>query len=175
MSKKEMVNTYQVIDNLLPKEEFNLLLNTVTRKNQFNWFYQDSVSTENDQDKSHFYFVHKLYENDSPISNYFYELQNIWKALKNNNHTIKTMIRAKVNLYTKTPQIIEHAMHKDFEFEHKGALFSLNSCDGYTLLEDGTKIDSVANRMLIFDASKNHASTSCTNQNVRMNINLNFF
>jgi len=77
MSKKEMVNTYQVIDNLLPKEEFNLLLNTVTRKNQFNWFYQDSVSTENDQDKSHFYFVHKLYENDSPISNYFYELQNI--------------------------------------------------------------------------------------------------
>ena len=85
------------------------------------------------------------------------------------------MIRAKVNLYTKTPQIIEHTMHKDFEFEHKGALFSLNSCDGYTLLEDGTKIDSVANRMLIFDASKNHASTTCTNQNVRMNINLNFF
>ena len=85
------------------------------------------------------------------------------------------MIRCKANLYTRTPEIIEHTMHTDFDFEHIGALFSLNTCDGYTLLEDGTKINSVANRMLIFDASKKHASTTCTNQNTRMNINFNLF
>ena len=85
------------------------------------------------------------------------------------------MIRCKANLYTRTPEIIEHAMHTDFDYPHQAGLFSLNTCDGYTLLEDGTKVESIRNRMLFFDASKKHASTSTTNENVRMNINFNFF
>ena len=166
---------YKIIDNFLDEEEFKNLYNKITGANQFHWFLNETVATANDEDKSHFYFCHRMYQDDSPISNYFYELNNIWKALKNNNHTIKTMINARANLYTRTPVIVEHAKHTDFDFEHKAGLFSLNTCDGYTLLEDGIKIKSVANRMLIHDGSKNHASTTCTNQNVRMNINLNFF
>ena len=32
-----------------------------------------------------------------------------------------------------------------------GAIFSLNTCDGYTKFKDGTKVESVANRIVIFD------------------------
>ena len=41
-------------------------------------------------------------------------------------------------------------------------------------LEDGTKIDSIANRILLFDSSKKHCSTTTTNTFARINININF-
>ena len=41
-------------------------------------------------------------------------------------------------------------------------------------LEDGTKIDSIANRMLIFDGAEKHCSTTTTNVPVRINININY-
>ena len=56
----------------------------------------------------------------------------------------------------------------------KGALFSLNTCDGYTGFEDGTQIDSVENRVVFFDATKQHHSTSCSNAPYRLNINVNY-
>jgi len=166
---------YQIIDNFLPEEQFKGLYNLITNPNQFNWFYNPSVASADDKDKSHFYFTHTFYEQSVSNSNFFNELKIIWLALKEHDHEMKALIRSKANLFTKTPTLVEHEMHKDYPFKHKGGLFSLNTCDGYTLLEDGTKIDSVKNRMLIFDGSKDHASTSCTNENVRININFNFF
>ena len=65
-------------------------------------------------------------------------------------------------------------MHKDYSFSHSGAILSLNTCDGYTKLKDGTKIDSVANRVLLFDASEEHCSTTTTNVSARINININY-
>ena len=78
------------------------------------------------------------------------------------------------NLYPNTEKVYEHEMHQDFDFSHKTAIFSINTCDGYTKLEDGTKIDSVANRILLFDASKEHCSTTTTNVSTRINININY-
>ena len=65
-------------------------------------------------------------------------------------------------------------MHIDYNFSHSGAILSLNTCDGYTKLEDGTKIDSVANRILLFDPGEEHASTTTTNVSARFNINMNY-
>ena len=65
-------------------------------------------------------------------------------------------------------------MHSDFEFSHSGAVLSLNTCDGYSKLKDDTKINSVANRMLLFDASEEHCSTTTTNVFARININMNY-
>ena len=43
-----------------------------------------------------------------------------------------------------------------------------------TVLEDGTECESVANRLLLFDATKPHHSTTCTDQKRRVNINVNY-
>ena len=53
-------------------------------------------------------------------------------------------------------------------------IFYVNNNDGYTLLEDGTKIESVANRFVSFSAETNHSGTSCTNTNRRVVLNLNY-
>ena len=51
----------------------------------------------------------------------------------------------------------------------------MNSNDGYTLFEDGTKVESVANRLVRFPASIKHTGTTCTNANRRVLINFNWF
>ena len=66
-------------------------------------------------------------------------------------------------------------MHNDMSYSQFGCILSLNTCDGYTKLKDGTKIDSVANRVLLFDPSEEHCSTTTTNVSARININLNYF
>ena len=50
----------------------------------------------------------------------------------------------------------------------------MNTCNGFTILDDGTKIDSIENRALLFDPSKLHHSTTCTDEKVRINIILNY-
>ena len=53
-------------------------------------------------------------------------------------------------------------------------MFYLNTNDGYTLLEDGTKIKSIANRVLLFNPNDLHASTSTSDTNRRVTININW-
>ena len=65
-------------------------------------------------------------------------------------------------------------MHTDMEFSHTAAVLSLNTCDGYTKLADGTKVDSVENRIIFFDAGKAHCSTTTTNAKARFNIIVNY-
>ena len=85
-----------------------------------------------------------------------------------------SLIRIKGNMYHRTETLQEHGQHIDYTFPHKGAIFSINTNNGYTKLHDGTIVDSVANRMLLFDSSLPHNSTSCTNEKTRVNINFNY-
>ena len=80
-----------------------------------------------------------------------------------------------MNCYPRTSKIVKHASHVDTDYDHKGAIFYWNTNNGKTILEDGTEIDSVANRMLLFNAAEPHQSTSCTDAPARYNMNFNFF
>ena len=78
-------------------------------------------------------------------------------------------------MYLKTNKIHEHGKHVDCEFNHNGFLFYLNTNNGFTRLKNGTKIDSIENRGLYFDAGEEHNSSTCTNMDRRLNINFNYF
>ena len=88
---------------------------------------------------------------------------------------VKAVIRIKVNLYTNVNEFIENEYHIDYPYEHKGAILYLNTNNGYTILEDGTEIESIENRLLKFEPHKRHKSTHCTDVKRRMNINFNYF
>ena len=79
----------------------------------------------------------------------------------------------KVNLYTKTHKLYYHDSHRDYGFNHKGCVYSINTCDGGTVIDDSL-YESVANRMLFFDPSQPHHSTTCTNTKRRVNLNINY-
>ena len=84
------------------------------------------------------------------------------------------LIRVKANLYLRTDEIEHHNNHTDYPFEHRAAILYINTNNGLTVLEDGTECESVANRLLLFDGSKLHHSTTCTDQKRRVNINMNY-
>jgi len=161
---------HTVKDNYLDEAEYKNLKKIMLGGN-FPWSFHETVSSYNDQHKSHFFWTHVFFSRDAGIlSPFFKTLNPILKKLE-----IKALIRVKANLYSNQGKIEEHEKHIDYDFKHKGALFSLNTCNGFTMLEDNTKIKSVGNRILLFDPSIPHQSSTCTDTNVRVNININYF
>ena len=170
----------EVIDNFLQPTDFDKLKNSIMG-NYFPWFHFDEIvdKGENNNDMA-FYSVHMLYDNDRPTFNTSFELMDpILNKLKeiNYDYRLGTLVRVKINSYPNQNKFIEHNMHQDFppsKLPYKACLFSLNTCDGYTKFEDGTKVESVANRAILFDPTLNHCSTNTTNQTRRVNININY-
>ena len=160
---------YEVIDNYLPREEFEKIRD-VMMSADFPWFYSSYVTYSDENVDSALYFTHSFYK-DGFINSSFFELLLPLTSKLN----AKAMIRIKGNLYPNIGKTMENLRHKDYNFEHKGAIYYINTNNGPTVLEDGTKIDAVENRILFFEASKEHNSTYCTDQKTRVNININYF
>ena len=162
---------YKIIDNFLDEKKLKIVKSSI-ESSSMPWLYEDEISEAKKKDKhGTFYLTHLAYINNKAHSDLFSIIGNMFiNALK-----IKSLIRIKANFYPNQGQFVEHEYHVDYKFKHIGAIFSLNTCNGYTKLHDGTKIDSVENRLLIFDASTKHCSTNTTNAERRLNINFNYF
>ena len=157
-------------DNFLSKEEHNKIYNLMT-SNEFPWYYAPNITIANKAaDNNLFYLIHLFYYDHRPFSNFYNEFITMFlDKLK-----AKTFIRVKANLYPGQNKLTQHESHTDYKYEHKAAIYCLNTCDGYTSFETGEKIESVKNRLITFDGSKEHASTNCTNAKSRININFNY-
>ena len=154
----------QVIDNFLSEGEFKNLRDYIS-STRFPWYY-GLVTT----DSKIAQFVHTFYANDMPTSTY----DDV--AFLREKLNMSSLVRIKVNLNPKTEtlQVHEDAFHIDYP-DITTAVFYLNTCDGYTLFEDGTKENSVENRIVIFDSNMRHTGTSCTNEAGRLVMNINYF
>ena len=162
---------YQVIDNFLEKKDHELLYNKLTSLD-FHWFINNIITGAGKENHNSYYWTHLFYHAHKTNSNHYESMiENIFLEKLD----VKSLIRAKANLYPGSSKLTEHGNHQDFPYEHVGAIYYINNNDGYTKLEDDTKIESVANRLLKFDASKPHTSTDCTNDKYRININFNYF
>ena len=82
--------------------------------------------------------------------------------------------RVKINLNPKAYKIFEHGYHIDIPTPSKTAIFYLNTNNGYTAFETGEKVESVANRLVVFDSHIKHTGTTCTNQKARLVLNINY-
>ena len=54
------------------------------------------------------------------------------------------------------------------------ATYYLNTNNGYTELKTGEKVESVENRMLVFDSNIEHQGVTCTDEKRRVLINFNY-
>ena len=156
----------QVIDNFLSEDEFKNLRSYIS-STSFPWYFGKIVSGNKSIAAQ---FVHTFYVNDTPTSTWpnveFFRLR----------LNMASLVRIKVNLNprTETVQVHKDAFHTDYP-DITTAVYYLNTCDGYTLFEDGTKVNSVENRILIFDSNMRHTGTSCTNESGRFVMNINYF
>lgn len=161
----------EVIDNLLSDEELKSLENYLLHPD-FPWYFNHGVLTPEYSKDNHldFQFVHTFYDKYAPSSAHIGALDSLLTAIKPN-----ALIRIKANLNPIAPEQVEHGYHVDFDFTCKTAVFYVNTNNGYTKFKTGEVINSVANRLLVFDSFMPHTGSTTTDSFGRVLINLNYF
>ena len=162
----------EVFDNFLPPEEFKRIQETLTSPN-FPWFFINGKSSPNEANKNMFQFVHMFYMDYSWRSEYSSLLDPFIHILQP-----VSLIKVKANLTTISEKPIQSEYHRDVFLtspKSKTACFYLNTNNGYTKFNNNQIVESVANRLAVFDAENLHAGVNQTDETTRIVINFNFF
>ncbi len=166
----------KVVDNFLPEKELQKIKSLVMSSGSTIHFnIQNSVASQLEgEDGRHWnwYGQHMVFNDSMPIQQSYNEFYWIFKDKLEDFHCFQ---RIKINFYPYTESVMEHGKHRDASYSHRAAVFSINTCDGFTRMEDGSRIDSVENRIVYFDGSSEHNSSTTSNCYGRYNINFNYF
>ena len=156
----------KIIDNFLDKEQFEII-QKVMMGPKFPWYYNKRISSPDDP-KHLYFFTHSFFYHNRRGP--FFELwENFLKKLD-----FKALIRIKSGLYPSHPTVTPNTFHADYPFKHKGCLFYINSNNGATMIEEKTILPK-ENRAVFFDPSIPHRSSLCSDQQVRITVNFNYF
>ena len=158
----------QTVDNFLSAEEFNDLESRILG-DHIHWYWNDGITHEGD---GLFQFTHTIFDapkdQKSPL---FYHCKSVLNKLGG------AVYRIKANLTIKTESHTYTGYHTDFteeEFVGQTGVFYMNTNNGWTEFKSGIKVNSIANRMLIFDSKYEHVGVTSTDSNRRVVLNFNF-
>tara|TARA_B100000614_G_C14206809_1_gene352210 strand:+ start:27 stop:515 length:489 start_codon:yes stop_codon:yes gene_type:complete len=158
------------IDNFLDNEDFTQIHNTLLNP-EFPWFYNPYVDEAN-EGGDNFQFTHTFYKQPNGNNSEHISILNpLFEKLK-----ASLLVRVKANMNPRSFNPRLGKLHRDVKWDEcHTAIYYVNDNNGYTEFEDGTIIDSVENRVVIFRAKELHTGTNCTDANVRVLINVNYF
>ena len=169
----------KIIDDFMPAkvfEEFQSIIREIP--------WQTSIVLDDELQCDpiyNFMLTHKFYDKYKPQSELFFKyIDPLLTHIK-----VRSLIRVRANLTMRTEKIIKHGFHIDYqaivdgEFQETNNCFSsilyLNTNDGYTEFENGTRVESIENRLVTFPISYKHTGTTCTDKPFRSVINFNYF
>ena len=156
----------QIIDNFLPEEEFKSI-QSFMMGGEFRWFYGKGRVV---QDDGLYHMAHMFWQPDVGTNS---EHLDIWNPFMQQVGA-KKCYRIKANLTFKTSTIEPAPFHYDYK-DMKTAIFYINTNNGYTELESGVRVNSVANRVCIFDSNLKHRGTTHTEgDQQRIVVNFNY-
>lgn len=157
--------------NFLADEDFYTLADIMLGPN-FPWFFQPKkVSSDQTATYKSCQHTHMFYDENKINSNFYELIEPIINKLD-----VRSLIRVKANMTIGDPDPVESGMHVDFPYEDsKTSVFYLNSNNGYTLFESGEKIPSEQNSIATFNSQMRHCGVTCSDQQIRVVINLNYF
>jgi hypothetical protein len=160
----------EVIDKFLDQKYMEQIQNILIDSAEFPWYYNSSVVHQ--EKTSNYQFIHMFY-NNMIVQSHYYEL--LLPCIEKLN--VLSLIRIKSNLIPRTATHIEHGYHVDTlatETVHKTAVLYVNTNDGYTVFRNGERVQSIANRLVVFDSNIEHSGSTCTDENIRVVINFNY-
>jgi|TARA_B110001454_G_C12653195_1_gene406310 hypothetical protein len=153
------------IDDFLPKKEFQEFLRFVTDA-EFPWHrgYKVTDSKEPTQIQLRHVFKHLEYG----VSNHYEGFAPI-------EDKFDKVVKAKLNLTFSSGEHQLGGWHYDYDKKSDNtlAILYLNDNNGFTLLEDGTRFNSKANRLVLFD-NVSHTDVTQTDTEERMVLNIGF-
>ena len=157
----------EVIDNFLEEDVFKEI-EKILMGDKFPWFFNNFKN--DDDDINNFQFTHTVVRGNGNIESKFIQYMKPFFDKLN----IKKIFRIKINLTTRTEKLFNHLYHTDVSFQCTTAIFYINSNNGKTIFKNGEEVNSVANRMVIFNSNLEHAATSHTDEKTRVVINFNY-
>jgi len=160
----------KIIDDFLDQDEFEIIHKYLTA-DDFPWYLSNSI-TKNKYGLDQFQFSHLFFDISKPyLQNYSNFLTPLFNKLQ-----AKYILRVKANLRPRTSQGVLSDFHTDLDLNQQTAIFYLNTNNGYTKFQQNDYDDcpSVANRLLTFYGALKHAGCSCTDQNTRIVLNINY-
>ena len=160
----------KIIDDFLPQHDFETVRNYLLNDN-FTWNLSNTIANQK-QGLDQYQFFHTFFDVANPSLNNY---SNFLKPLLNKLQP-KYLLRIKANLRPRTTQGVLSDYHVDMEANQQTAIFYINTNNGYTKFQDNTfdDVPSVANRLLTFYGGLKHCGCSCTDQNTRIVLNINY-
>ena len=156
---------YELIDNFLEPKDLKKIQDLFLGR-KIAWNCSDGIVLPGD---GAFQFIHVLYSNYAPASPFFNELAPIWQKIDP-----CSIVRSKANLTMKTVEHDKSAYHTDVD-NCITAIYYVNTNNGYTEFQNGMKVDSIENRIVIFDSNEKHRAVTTTDTARRVVINFNYF
>jgi len=170
-----------IIDNFLPEKEHSKIYEDVITKSAWKFTSRNKpVEGQNftDFDESQFVngsFMCRDIVNKTPgiINKQFFSYEPLIRELK-----CDLLLRIKSNIYSVNPESTHSSRwHVDFS-EYNGAgmtsIYYLNTCNGKTEFKNGTSVDSVKNRMVIFPNEFVHGGVRQNDTMYRFLVNINW-
>ena len=164
----------EVIDDFLDSSQFESIYDFIMG-DQFPWYFNPAVDYSPDDERynddvDNYQFIHNFYHIVRQTGSDFFPILApiIQKINCNKLHRVKS------NLNPRTHKHIKRNFHTDTRYKHKTSILYINTNNGWTDFEDGSKVNSVANRMVIFDSLIRHTGVTCTDEKVRVLINFNY-
>lgn len=163
--------TVKIIDNFI--SDFcadileNQLLGHQPWAGSFPWYYHNDLNGK--KKIGNFYFNHTMVDDGKQYS----DLLDIHPILALIGLSPDRCTRIKANLYPRTQWRVYHQEHDDYppKLGFQTALYYVNTCNRVTKIGN-KKIKSVKNRLVVFDGSIPHQSSTPTNVNAGCSINI---
>lgn len=156
--------TVKINDNFLEQKEINYFKKAILKDN-FPWFLAPVTSNDDSLYKQ---FIHIFYGKHNFNSTYKKLIIPILNKLKPT-----AIYRIKLNLLTKTQNVVEHPFHIDHKSKNTvSSILYLNTNDGYTGFKDHEKCFSTENRLITFPSYKLHHGSTCTDRDFRIALNM---
>ena len=166
----------QVIDNFIDEEHFAPLRYLFSDGDiPWNWTNNITGYGKDPESEKRGQLEHVFYRTNTGIYSKVFELLHPVLEKFQKQYGDLIIYRIKANLNPKEDQNYRLGdFHVDFNYRNKTAIFYINTNNGYTEFETGQKVESVENRMVIFDSHIQHVGYACTDQKSRVVVNFNF-
>jgi ectoine hydroxylase-related dioxygenase (phytanoyl-CoA dioxygenase family) len=159
-------NNIETIQNFLDTEDFNNLKSFLFSPDVEWHFHKSQTPHGNDEE----YFDHCFFNKHEITSHNFKLVMPIIKKLN-----CKAIVQIRSNLIINKNAQLLSGFHTDYEYKCKTAILYMNTCNGYTQFENGEKVLSEENKIIMFDSNLKHAAANQTDTKQRIVININYF
>jgi len=166
----DLPSEVMIQDDFLPQQDSDSLIEWFRDKCRWE-YYNGVVGDQYNEHPDDFQFVYSIYRrNEGFIAEYPSECDKLFDII-----SPFMWLRIKANFRLKTDEVRMSVLHNDYDVPgFYTSIYYVNSNDGGTTFENGSRVESKQNRLITFPCQLKHAGSTSSDTKERFVINLNY-